>query len=177
MKILTHTCCAPCANVFVSNLELKTDFFWYNHNIHPVTEYRARRDALMKFANEKKMNLINRNEYGLREFVKAAITNLEKRCTPCYKTRLNITAQTAKKEDYNAFSTTLLASPYQNFDLICALGKEIEAEIGIEFIVRDFRENFRKGVNQAREEGLYIQKYCGCIFSEEDRYIKPRERK
>ena len=41
---------------------------------------------------------------------------------------------------------------------------------------RDFREGFRKGQAQARKLGLYMQKYCGCIFSEEDRYKKQIEK-
>ena len=36
----------------------------------------------------------------------------------------------------------------------------------------DFRVGFRSGQEKARNLGLYMQKYCGCIFSEEERYEK-----
>ncbi|MEG1662057.1 MAG: epoxyqueuosine reductase QueH, partial [Clostridiales bacterium] len=28
------------------------------------------------------------------------------------------------------------------------------------------------GQDKARELGLYLQKYCGCIYSEKERYCK-----
>ena len=48
--------------------------------------------------------------------------------------------------------------------------EQLAAEYGVAFLYRDFRPGFREGQRQARELGFYMQKYCGCIFSEEDRY-------
>ena len=78
----------------------------------------------------------------------------------------------AKEKGYDAFSTTLLVSIYQNHDAIKQIAEELAKKYNIEFVYRDFREGFREGQAKARELGLYMQKYCGCIFSEEDRYRK-----
>ena len=180
MKILTHACCAPCAGVYVNGLAeegLKTGILWYNPNIHPLLEYRARRDSLVKFAKTRNIDVIMQDDYGLREFVKAAVADLDNRCAPCYGVRLDFCAEVAKKQGYDAFSTTLLSSPFQDFDTIRFYGHKIAEEYGLEFIVRDFRQNYHAGVRAARAEGLYTQKYCGCIFSEEERYMNPRERR
>ena len=55
---------------------------------------------------------------------------------------------------------------------IKTVGEAMGKQYGVEFLYRDFRPGFRSGQAKARELGLYMQKYCGCIFSEEDRYQK-----
>ena len=90
----------------------------------------------------------------------------------CYYVRLEQTAKYAKENGYTAFSTTLLVSPYQNHDALVEVAKMMAKKYDIEFLYRDFRVGFREGQAKARELGLYMQKYCGCIFSEEDRYSK-----
>jgi predicted adenine nucleotide alpha hydrolase (AANH) superfamily ATPase len=174
LKILVHACCAPCANVYICGLKEQgsCDLFWYNPNIHPLTEYRQRRDSLVKFAKIKELELIMQDYYGLQSFITNTGGDFAApgRCDGCYNTRLDIVAHEAKNRGYEAFSTTLLASPYQNFDKICEIGNNLAKKFGIKFIAHDFRQNYRAGVRQAREMGLYTQKYCGCIFSEEERY-------
>jgi predicted adenine nucleotide alpha hydrolase (AANH) superfamily ATPase len=96
----------------------------------------------------------------------------ELRCPRCYLFRLEKTAARAQAEGYGAFSTTLLISPYQQHDLIRRLGEELGAHYRVEFLYRDFRPRFRSGQEAARQRGCYIQKYCGCVFSEEERYRK-----
>lgn len=86
--------------------------------------------------------------------------------------RLEQTAKYAKENGYDAFSTTLLISPYQNHEALKQIGEELAQKYNLIFLYRDFRPGFREGQNEARELGLYMQKYCGCIFSEEDRYSK-----
>ncbi|MDR1636705.1 MAG: epoxyqueuosine reductase QueH [Treponema sp.] len=93
------------------------------------------------------------------------------RCAFCYRLRLEKTAEKAGREGFDAFSTTMLISPYQNHDLIRALGEELAGSYGVVFLYRDFRPRFREGRGKAGELGLYLQKYCGCIFSEEERYL------
>jgi len=178
MKILLHTCCGPCAVVYTDGLDgagYNYDFLWYNHNIHPYTEYRNRKQALETFAKNKNCKLVMVDEYGLEGFVETTLANPSARCQSCYKNRLEFTAKKAQEEGYSAFSTTLLASPYQNFDTICKLGNALAKKHGLKFIVEDFRERFRAGLAKAREMGLYMQKYCGCIFSEKERYVKPNK--
>jgi len=175
MKVLLHSCCAPCSVQCVQALAeegIGTDIFWYNPNIHPYTEYRARRDSLQAYTEDRLLRLIIEDEYGLRGFLGAVGTGeLPQRCAFCYRVRLEKTAGRAAEGGYDAFSAALLISPYQDHDLIRKMGEELAARYGVQFLYRDFRPLFRAGQQQAREAAYYMQKYCGCIFSEEERYL------
>ena len=83
-------------------------------------------------------------------------------CEACYKVRLKKTAQTAKENKYQSFSTTLLISPFQKHDRLKEIGLELAEEIGIEFFYQDFRSEFKRSQEMAKAMGLYRQKYCGC---------------
>jgi predicted adenine nucleotide alpha hydrolase (AANH) superfamily ATPase len=144
--------------------------FWYNPNIHPFTEYRSRRDTLVQYAKVLGLTLILRDEYGLRSFIKGLYPGFDQRCTYCYRLRLEKTAACAAEEGCEAFSSTLLISPYQKHDLIRETAFRLAEQYGPSFVYRDFRPLFRRGQEEARSLGLYMQKYCGCIFSEEERY-------
>jgi len=183
MKLLLHTCCAPCSIQCVETLAeegIKPDLFWYNPNIHPYTEYRSRRDTVCIFALEKMLHLFTNDEYGLRSFIKN-VTQLESnaesgssfdRCLYCYRIRLERTAKLAAERSFDAFSTTLLISPYQKHDAIKEIGEKAAKDYSVDFFYRDFRPHFHEGQRQARNAGYYMQKYCGCIYSEEERYMK-----
>ena len=122
------------------------------------------------------LKVIYNDYYGLRNFCSNVIDNLNNRCGYCYYCRLNEVAKEAKKLGYEYFSTTLLISPYQNHELIKKTGEELAKKYGIKFYYEDFRPYFREGQSKARELGLYMQKYCGCVFSEEERYGKQIEK-
>ena len=184
MKLLLHTCCAPCSIQCVEALAeegIGPDLYWYNPNIHPYTEYRSRLNSLRVFAEERTLPLVIDDDYGLRSFIKAvssieespADKNMEgkSRCAYCYRFRLEKAAALAAEKAYNAFSTTLLISPYQNHELLWQIGEELAGIYHIDFLYRDFRPRYRKGREQARAAGFYMQKYCGCIYSEEERYL------
>ena len=175
MKLLLHVCCAPCSIKCIEQLReenIEPTLFWYNPNIHPFIEYRNRKNALIEYAKSMDLKLIIDDNYGLRSFISAVTPNFVTRCEYCYTERLSKTAKYAVDNGYNAFSTTLLISPYQNHERIKQISGKISADIGIEFLYRDFRPYFREGQNMARSMNIYMQKYCGCIFSEEERYIK-----
>jgi len=183
MKLLLHACCAPCSLQCIEALageELRPDLFWYNPNIHPFTEYRSRRDSLCAFAEAGGLSLVMEDEYGLRAFVREVEgknfltekNGCNPRCAFCYRLRLEKTAALAAEKGYDAFSSTLLISPYQNHALLREIGEDLAARYGVSFLYRDFRPRFRLGQNQAREAGYYMQKYCACIYSEEERYSK-----
>ena len=171
-----HTCCAPCSVYCIDALRsegLEPTLFWYNPNIHPFTEYKARRDCLKDYAKMVNVELILKEEYGLDEFCKNVIDNLDNRCVNyCYPKRLSETVRYAVENGYDAFTTTLLVSPYQKHEELVKVCEKLAKDAGIEFLYRDFRPGFYEGQEKARELGLYRQKYCGCIFSEEDRYRK-----
>ncbi|MDO5555739.1 MAG: epoxyqueuosine reductase QueH [Clostridia bacterium] len=180
MKLLLHTCCAPCSVYCIDELKsenIEPTVYWFNPNIHPYKEYEARRDCLKEYAKSININAIFEEDYGLREFCKKVVNDLENRCINyCYKIRLEQTAKYAKQNGYDSFSTTLLVSPYQNHEAIKNMCEELSKIYKLNFLYRDFRIGFREGQNKARSLGLYMQKYCGCIFSEEERYKKNEKR-
>ena len=180
MKLLMHTCCAPCSVYCIDSLRaenIEPTLFWYNPNIHPYIEYKTRRDCLKDYAAKVGAKLIIDEEYGLDEFCRNVVSDIPNRCVNyCYQKRLTETVRYAAKHGYDAFTTTLLVSPYQKHDELKAVCENLAAMAGIEFLYRDFRIGFREGQAKARELGLYMQKYCGCIFSEEDRYRKQIDR-
>ena len=179
MNVLLHICCAPCANRPLASLQEEgheVTGFWYNPNIHPFTEYRARRNCLVDYAKSINMELVVEDEYGLRPFVQAVAANIDNRCGYCYAVRFDRTARYAAEHGFTHFTSTLLASLYQNHEKIVAAGERFAKQYGVEFLYRDFRPNFHEGNRKARELGFYMQKYCGCIFSEEDRYLKQIKR-
>jgi len=178
MKLLFHCCCAPCATACVEDLRgegLEPELFWYNPNIHPYIEYKSRLQALVQFAAANGLRMETADEYGLRFFIRTVfheMDNTKARCELCYRVRLEKTASFAAEKGFGSFCTSLLVSPYQNHDAVRAVGEEAAAKYGVEFLYRDFRPRFRDGQARARSLGLYMQKYCGCIFSEEERYLK-----
>lgn len=177
-RVLLHTCCAPCSIACVADLRgsgVEPTAFWYNPNIHPFTEYRQRLNTLRGYAASIGMALVERNEYGLRTFLTEVDGAFDARCPVCYRLRLDAAAAYAAENGFPAFSTTLLISPYQNHALLMEAGERAAAQYGVSFLYRDFRPLFRAGQERARELGMYIQKYCGCVFSEEERYLKAKK--
>ena len=174
MKLLMHACCAPCSVYCVDTLRkegIEPIMFWYNPNIHPYMEYKNRRDALKEYCEIMDLECVFDEEYGLDEFCKNVIDKLDTRCQDyCYPVRLRKAFEYAKENGYDAVTSTLLYSIYQKHDIIKKQMEDLSKEFGIEFVYRDFREGWKEGQTKARELGLYMQKYCGCIFSEEDRY-------
>lgn len=171
MKLLMHTCCAPCSVYCIEHLRkegIEPTLYWYNPNIHPYIEYKTRRDTLKEYSKSISVKAIFEEEYGLDAFCKNVINDLSNRCSNyCYRVRLEQTAKYAKENGYDAITTTLFVSPYQKHEVLKEMMQEIADKYGLEFVYRDFRVGFREGQAKAREIGLYMQKYCGCIFSEE----------
>ena len=173
--VLLHCCCAPCSLSCIDPLRsegIEPVAFWYNPNIHPWKEYEARRDCLVQYAPAIGMELRVQEDYGLRDFVRRVAEDIGHRCTYCYEHRLEGTVRYAAEHGFEAFTSSLLCSLYQDHDGIARAAEKFAAEYGVKFLYRDFRPNFREGNQRARELGFYMQKYCGCVFSEEDRYQK-----
>ena len=150
MKILLHACCGPCAiSPLAALLEEGMDvtLFWFNPNIAPVEEFNRRREAFFQFAEIAQVAVIEAE----------SVLAIPKNCSDCYSSRLANASRHMKAGKFDGFTTTLLVSPYQNHELIKQLGQQHSG-----FVYRDFRPLFRQGQKQAREMGLYMQKYCGC---------------
>lgn len=176
MKLLLHTCCAPCMIHPMEDLRSKgfdVSGLFYNPNIHPVGEHEKRRQAVEYYSKETDTEVIY-PEYFPSEFFWEVHEkdNDPQRCLICWRMRLKKTAQTAKDRGYGAFSTTLLVSPYQNYELLIKIGLTVAREEGVWFHYDDFRTGFREAHNKAKSKGIYCQNYCGCVYSHQERCKK-----
>ncbi|MFH1893224.1 MAG: epoxyqueuosine reductase QueH [Candidatus Zixiibacteriota bacterium] len=177
MNILVHICCGPCA---VHPFEKLIDEghrvagYWYNPNIHPYREYKERLESLKKLESLTRFEMIYFDSYDLEKYLESVMPDLDRRCMHCYDLRLMQTATYAEENGFDAFSSTLLVSPYQDQDWIREVGAAVQEKTGVKFLDIDFTPGFRDGKQKAYDMGLYIQKYCGCIFSERERYEKKK---
>jgi predicted adenine nucleotide alpha hydrolase (AANH) superfamily ATPase len=160
-------CCGPCAVYPISVIReegIEFEGLFFNPNIHPQEEFIRRKENVEKLSVIKDFKVPLRDEFMQKEWENYDNQNIS-RCNMCYTLRLEETAKTAAIKGFGAFTTTLLVSPYQNHDLIKKLGESYALKYGVEFYYRDFRPGFRKGQQEAKDIGLYRQKYCGCIMS------------
>lgn len=175
MKILLHICCAPCTIYPLEILrkeagQVKGVFF--NPNIHPYLEYKKRLDTVHEYAARESLEIAVAEGYPIEDFLRKTSTMGKDRCRYCYEVRLRYTAEQARKGLFDAFTTTLLYSRFQKHDMIRTTGEHIAREFEIPFFYNDFRTGWEEGVRQSKEMGLYRQKYCGCIYSEKERFYK-----
>jgi len=179
MKMLMHICCGPCAIYPYSELKASghavTGFF-FNHNIHPYQEYLKRIDSVREYSRQANLELIIRDEYRLEEFLAAVSKDPAIRCTYCYASRLEAAAVTAAENGFDSYTSSLLYSRYQCHDQIRRLGEDLARQYGIAFHYDDYRRGWQQGIHISKELGLYRQQYCGCIYSEKERYLQ-QERK
>ncbi len=179
LKLLVHTCCAPCFISPYRQLQGEghlVSAFWFNPNIHPLLEYQKRRDALREFSRQENIELLEEDSYGLRDFLANTLKDSSERCNYCYNSRLEAVAKLAAAKGFDAFSTTLLYSKYQKHELIVDIALQMSARYSVEFFYRDWRSLWQEGIKLSKEAGMYRQQYCGCIFSEEDRYREQIQR-
>ena len=169
-----HICCSNCS-IYPFQRFLCQDIvikgLWFNPNIHPYTEYSNRLDSLRKLQILWNLDIEYIDDYPLDDFLKSVTGKGSERCGICYSIRLNKTAETAKKMNLDGFTTSLLASPYQKFDIILEKGENAGKKHGVHFYADDLRKGWRISTGMSKELGLYRQKYCGCIYSEMERYI------
>lgn len=176
-KVLLHICCGPCACYPVPALReegFEVMGYFYNPNIHPFSEWQKRKEALEKYAALAELNVLYDESYPVMDYFQAISHREARRCFFCYQMRLEQAAHIAKKGKFDYFSSTLLVSKHQKHELIKELGEAIGDKYGVPFLYRDFREGFKQSGITSRELGLYRQQYCGCLYSEVERYA-PRE--
>ena len=176
MRLLLHTCCAPCAIYPIETLRnegVEVMGFFYRHNIHPYTECLRRQETLIAFADSIDFKVILQDGYDLEGFLRRAVFRESSRCEICYHDRLKTTALVAGKGKFDSFSSSLLYSRFQNHEMIRAIGESVGKTVGIPFYYRDFRNGWKSGIETSKRLGLYRQQYCGCIYSEKERYYSP----
>lgn len=168
-------CCSNCSlyplkSLLAKGIEVRG--LWYNPNIHPRPEYEQRLGALRDLQKLWSLDIEYHDRYGIDDFVGKIGDPQDNRCIRCYAMRLEETAKTARKMGLDGFTTSLLVSPYQQFDAILQIGEEMEKRYGVSFYIEDFRIGYRDSIPLSKELGLYRQKYCGCIYSETERKSK-----
>jgi len=167
MKLLLHICCGPCAvypSSVLQNENVEFEGLFYNPNIHPYDEFVRRMENVRKLFAEKKIPVTYINAFKQDQW-ETFPGSEDRRCKMCYSMRMEKAARFAAENGFDAFTTTLLVSPYQKHELIKELGEKFARKYGVQFYYRDFRPGFRQGQQQAKEMDLYRQKFCGCIVS------------
>jgi len=180
---LLHCCCAPCSTypLRILRKDFKVTAFFYNPNIHPPKEYIARKEEMESFAARWGVPLIV-GEYDVKEWFRR-VKRYENepeggaRCEICYRMRLEKTVKLAREKGIPFFGTTLTISPHKKAVVINRIGKELEEIWGVNFYEADFKkkDGFKISCQISREEGLYRQDYCGCIFSLRERNRRKRD--
>ena len=177
MRVLLHICCAPCTIFPLKVLRGEghdVTGSYYNPNIHPYLEYKRRLDTLRDYALREALPVRFDETYAVEEFFRGVVFAEEDRCRHCYDIRLRHVAASAIDGEYEAFTTTLLYSKYQKHELIREVGERVASEYGVLFLYRDFRVGWSEGLKISRLLGLYRQPYCGCLYSEKERYWRPQ---
>ena len=191
MKLLLHMCCGPCSCYPVKRLReegIEPVGYFFNPNIHPYKEWKMRLDAAKEFAEKVKLEIHMDENYRSRDLLRkalpldpatteeavqvAAAGETKARCQMCYSWRLGEAAKFAAENGFDAFTSTLFYSIYQMHDLMRETAERFAKQYGVKFYYEDFRPGWQEGIDICNELGLYRQPYCGCIFSEEERYSK-----
>ncbi len=173
-EILLHICCGPCATAVLDELRqdgYEVTGFFHNPSIHPWKELQRRLDALKEWASVKNLPVIYSTDYHPESNIRM-LMEADNRCMACFSERMTATAFQARALGIQSFTTTLTISPYQNQKMILKAGLAAEELTEVKYLHRDFSKLYRKSITLSREAGMYRQPYCGCIFSERDRYMK-----
>jgi len=174
-KVLIHVCCAHCAAYTAAYWRQQgydVGGFWYNPNIHPYTEHQQRLESMKSLAQDIDLPLIIAKGYDVIEYFRRVAGHETERCRHCFDLRLTRTAETAYNNGFNAFTTTLLISPHQKHDIIRETGDKIAEEHSVEFLYADLRKRYSDSRHMTKPMNLYRQQYCGCIYSEWERYAE-----
>lgn len=173
-RLLLHVCCANCAIYPLKRLQersIEVFGFFHNPNIHPFQEYVRRLEIAESFFRSQEVRLIVQDDYDLEGFLRGVVFREANRCTYCYHRRLEQAARTARKGKFDAFTTTLLHSKHQRHEMIREIGESLGRKFGVPFYYEDFRSGWKEGIEISKRLGLYRQQYCGCIYSEKERFL------
>ena len=172
-SVLIHCCCAHCTAYTVHYWRgqgYEVSGLWYNPNIHPYTEHQRRLEAMKSLTEAVKLPLIITEGYDMIEYFRQVVGSEAERCQYCFRLRLLKTAETACRMGFDAFTTSLLISPHQKHDWLREVGRELAEEKGIAFLYADLRKQYSDSRRMTRGLNLYRQQYCGCVYSEWERY-------
>ncbi len=173
-RILLHMCCGPCSVTVIDRLKqagFAVTGLFYNPNIHPLTEYIKRREGAAQAASALGIKMIYRDApNGLQAFLRDVAHRESNRCFYCYSMRIKHTREIAEHGHFDFFTSTLLYSKYQKHEMIKNVCRDAATGFSVNFHYEDFRDGWQEGIERSKEMGLYRQPYCGCIYSEYERY-------
>ncbi|MBI4284757.1 MAG: epoxyqueuosine reductase QueH [Chloroflexi bacterium] len=174
-SVLLHSCCAHCA-AYTIDYWRKQGYevicWWYNPNIHPFREHQSRLEAMQSLARNVDAPFLVADGYDMVTYFRQVAGHEADgdRCQYCFRLRLARAAETARQMGIAAFTTTLLISPHQKHELVCQIGQEVAAATGIEFLYADLRKRYSDSRHITKPMDLYRQQYCGCLYSEWERF-------
>jgi predicted adenine nucleotide alpha hydrolase (AANH) superfamily ATPase len=143
---------------------------WYNPNIHPYMEHQHRLEAMQSLAKELDFQLIITEGYDIIDYFRQVVGHEAERCQFCFQLRLKKTAEIALEMGFDAFTSSLLISPHQKHELLQEIGNKLAQEKGISFLYTDLRKRYSDSRHITKPLNLYRQQYCGCVYSELERY-------
>jgi epoxyqueuosine reductase len=179
-RLLLHLCCGPCSTYPIGWLRengYDPVGLWYNPNVHPFREHELRRDSALHYAQIVGLDGLWDEPYEMPHFLRLVSRHerFRERCQLCYQLRLERTAQLAAQNQFDSFTTTLLVSIHQDQDAIREIGDALGRQYGVPFLFENFRRGWSERGRLARQHNLYLQQYCGCIYSEWERYAREME--
>ena len=172
-SVLIHCCCAHCSAYTISYWRgqgYEVSALWYNPNIHPYTEHQHRLEAMRSLAKQMAFPLIITEGYDMIDYFRQVVGHEAERCRYCFQLRLKKTADTATLMGFDAFTTSLLISPHQKHDQLREAGDRLAQEKAIAFLYADLRKRYSDSRRITKPLNLYRQQYCGCLYSEWERY-------
>ena len=172
-SVLVHCCCAHCTAYTIGHWRqqgYETSALWYNPNIHPYMEHQHRLEAMQSLAEFLSFPLIVAKGYDIIEYFRQVVGNEAQRCQYCFRLRLLRTAEDALRLGFDAFTTSLLISHQQKHELLKEIGDSLAQEKGISFLYADLRKRYSDSRHITKPLNLYRQQYCGCVYSEWERY-------
>lgn len=140
-------------------------------------EHQHRLEAMRSLAKVLKFPLIINDGYDMVEYFKRVVGDEDQRCRYCFQLRLEKTAEIACKRGFSGFASSLLISPHQRHDLLLEIGNSIAEKMSIEFLNTDLRKRYSDSRRMTKPLGLYRQQYCGCIYSEWERFAGESQHK
>ena len=176
-RVLLHVCCGPCSSAVLEYLtkHFELTLLWYNPNIYPESEFEKRRETLQKLVRDmglaEQVNVLleprRSEEYAARVIGLENEPEGGKRCTECFRLRLEETAKLAAERGFDYFCTTLTLSRHKDAVRINTLAEEIAAKTGAHWLPSDFKKHDgeNRSIELCERYQVYRQLYCGCEYS------------
>jgi epoxyqueuosine reductase len=138
----------------------------------PLLEYKRRFVEVERIAQIYGLPLVADEEISTGQYLSLVLNRPHEihRCDLCAGFRIERVACAARDRGFRSFTTTMLYSRHLRHDEIRRMCELTAKKYGVEFLYTDFRKFWNKGIELSKKYRLYRQQYCGCIFSEGERF-------